>query len=171
MPAVEKSAVGEPGSERRIRPLDLALVATPEFWKLHLIPTFLWDTVYQLRFLQGITVELLTESDRDGWTVPVSILSDEDGEIDPQLFISEPDGSSRLRRASVFAFKRGGDHVCAVVIESKPVHVKLYPTTGRDSEEVWETMRCAAVDFLEGPDDDREGLGFADLIHWVFALD
>ena len=171
VPAVETAAVGAAGSERRIRPLNLALLATPEFWKPHLIPTFLQDTVYQLRFLQGVTVGLLTESDRDGWTVPVSILSDADGEIDSRLLISEPDGRSRLRRASVFAFRCGEEHVCAVVIESKPVHMKLYPTTGQDAEEVWQTLRCAAVDFLKGPDDDPDGLSFTDLIHWIFGID
>ncbi|MFZ3084277.1 hypothetical protein [Rhodoferax ferrireducens] len=167
---VESAALGEPGSERRTRPMDLALLATSEFWKSQLIPEFLRDTVFQLRFLQGITVELLTESGHDGWTVPISILSDEDGEINSQLFITEPGGSSRLRRASVFAFERDNDHVCAVVIESDPIHVKFYPTTGQDSNEVWETLRCAAVDFLKGSDSDLEGLGLSDLIHWVFDL-
>jgi hypothetical protein len=168
---VESAALGEPGSERRTRPLDLALLETSEFWKSQLIPEFLRDTVFQLRFLQGITVELLTESGHDGWTVPISILSDEDGEINSQLFITEPSGSSRLRRASVFAFERGEEHVCAVVIESTPVHMKLYPTTGQDSEEAWHTLRCAAVDFLKGSDDEPDGTSFADLIHWVFDID
>lgn len=167
---VESAALDEPGSERRTRPLDLALLETSEFWKSQLIPEFLRDTVFQLRFLHCITVELLTESDSDGWTVPISILSDEDGEIDSQLFITEPDGSSRLRRASVFAFERDDDHVCAVVIESEPVHRKLYLTTGQDSEEVWKTLRCAAVDFLKGPNSDLEGLCLSDLIHWVFDI-
>jgi len=167
---VESAALGEPGSERRTRPLDLALLATSEFWKSQLIPEFLRDTVFQLRFLQGMTVELLTESNRDNWTVPVSILSDEDGEISSQLFISASDGSSRLRRASVFAFKRGEEHVCAVVIESEPVHMKLYPTTGQDSEEVWQTLRCAAVDFVRRPADAPKSINFADLIHWIFDI-
>lgn len=167
---VESAALGEPGSERRTRPMDLALLATSEFWKSQLIPEFLRDTVFQLRFLEGVTVELLTESGSDGWTVPISILSDEDGEISSQLFISAPDGSSRLRRASVFAFKRGDERVCVVVIESKPVHRKLYPTTDQDSEEVWKTLQCAAVDFLKRQDADPAGFSFADLIHWVFGI-
>jgi hypothetical protein len=171
--AVEDAAVGEPGSEHRTRPLDLALLATPELGAPQQIPEFLRETVFQLQFLQGITVTLLTESCLDGWTVPISILSDEDGEIDSQLFVLEPDGSSRLRRASVFEFKRGEEHVCSVVIESEPVRRKLYPTTDQDSDEVWRTLRCAAVDFLKRQDEDTdpEEAGFADLIHWVFGVD
>lgn len=168
---VESAALGERGSERRIRPLDLALLATSELWKSQVIPEFLYETVSQLRFLQGIAVELLTKSDHDGWTVPISILSDENGEIDSQLFITEPDGSSRLRRACVFSFERDQKYVCAVVIESKPVHRKLYPTTGQDSAEVWKTLRCAAVDYLKGFDRQQEDTDFADLIHWIFGID
>lgn len=167
---VESAALGEPGSERRTRPLDLALLATSEFWKSQLIPEFLRDTVFQLRFLQGMSVELLTESAHDGWSVPISILADEDGEIDSQLFIIEPDGNSRLRRASVFAFERGDDYVCSVVIESDPVHIKFYPTIGQDSSEVWKTLRCAAVDFLKGSDIEPKGTRFVDLIHWFFDI-
>jgi hypothetical protein len=134
---VEDAAVGEPGSEHRTRQLDLALLATPELGASQQIPEFLRETVFQLQFLKGIAVTLLTESCLDGWTVPISILSDEDGEIDSQLFVMEPDGSSRLRRASVFEFKRGEEHICSVVIESEPVHRQLYPTTDQDSAEVW----------------------------------
>ena len=168
---VESAAMGEPGSERRTRPLDIALLTSPDFWESELIPEFLRDTVFQLRFLQGMTVVLLTESIHDGWTVPISILIDEDGEIDNSLFIVEPDGRSRLRRASVFAFERGKEHARAVVIESKPVHRKLYLTTGQDSAEVWKTLRCAAVDYLKGSDRQQEDTDFSDLIHWIFGID
>ena len=165
---VENAAMGEPGSERRTRPLDIALITSPDFWKSELIPEFLRDTVFQLRFLQCMTVKLLTESVHDGWTVPISILIDEDGEIDNSLFIVEPDGRSRLRRACVFEFTRNKKHFCAVVVEAKPVHTKLYPTSGQDSDEVWGTLRCAAMDFLKRTD---ENPSIADLIHWIFDID
>ena len=167
---VENAALGDPGSERRTRPLDIALLTSPDFWKSEHIPEFLRDTVVQLRLLRGMTVELLTESSIDGWTVPVSILSDEDGEIDSRLFLSGADGCSRLRRASVFAFTREKNHVCAVVIESEPVHTKIYSTTDRASDEVWKTLHCAAVDFIKGPDKDSKDLNFADLIHLFFDI-
>lgn len=170
VPAIEKAAVGGPGSERRIRPVDLALLAAPELWEPDFIPVFLRVAVHELRIVQDVTVELLTESEHDGWTVPVSVLANDDGEIDPRLFTSNPDENSRLRRASVFALKRAEEHVCLAVIESIPVHMKLYPTTGQDSEEVWETLRCAVVDYLKGPDSDLEGLSLSDLIHWVFDI-
>lgn len=166
----ESAAVGEPGSVRRTRPLDLAFLATDEFRRSQSIPEFLRGTVLQLRLLQGVSVELLTESDHDGWSVPVSILTDEDGEIASQLFVSAHDGCSRLRRASVFAFKRGERHVCAVVIESDPAHIKCYPSTGLDPHEIWQMLRCAVADFLKSPNNEREDISFAGLIHRGFDI-
>ena len=165
---IEDAALGAPGSERRTRPLDLALLETSEFCKSQLIPEFLRDMVFQLRFLRGIAVELLTESRHDGWTVPVSILTDEDGEINSQLFVASSDGSSRLRRASVFSFSRDDEHVCAVIIEFEPVHIKLYPATEQKTDEVWQTLRCAAADFLKGQSHDLRNSSLLDLIHWAF---
>ena len=79
---VENAALGDPGSERRTRPLDIELLTSPDFLKSEHIPEFLSDTVIQLRLLRDMQIELLTESRNDGWTVPVSLLSDENGEID-----------------------------------------------------------------------------------------
>lgn len=168
---VEQVAVGNPGSERRIRPVDLAVIMSSASWNPNSAPEFLRSTVAEIGMLKGIDIELLTESTHDGWTTPISILSDEDGEINSQLFVSESGGSSRLRRASVFAFKRGEEQVCAVVIESNPAYIKFYATTGQDSREVWTTLRCAAVDFLKGPHDDPKDFNFADLIHWIFGIE
>ena len=167
---VENAALGDPGSERRTRPLDIELLTSPDFLKSKHIPEFLSDTVNQLRLLRDMQIELLTESRNDGWTVPVSLLSDENGEIDNQLFILDSNGNFRLRRASVFAFKRESEHVCAVVIESTPAQIKLYPTTGQDSDEVWKTLSCAVVDFLRGPDRQPESMSFSQLIQWVFGV-
>ena len=155
---------------QRTRALDLALLATPEFWKSQLVPEFLRDTVFQLRFLQRVSVELLTESVYDGWTVPVSILTDDDGEIASQLFVWAPDGSSRLRRASVFAFARGKQHVCAVVIEATPVYRKLYPMTYQQPPNIWQALRYTAADFLRSPFGEQESFGFVDQVHWSFDL-
>lgn len=169
---VESVALGDPGSERRTRPLDIALLATPDFWKNQLIPEFLHDTVAQLGLLRGLNVELLTESDGDGWTVPISILADEDGEIDSRLFVFEPDGSSRLRRASVFVLSRNDEYICAVAIESEPVYRKLFPMRTQNSEEVLQALRSVTLDFfLETPINELEDMSFANFIHWLFRID
>jgi len=47
-------------------------------------------------------IELLTCSNHDGWTIPVSLLTDEDGEINPKLFINRGSADARLKRAANF---------------------------------------------------------------------
>lgn len=166
---VNQVAVGNPGSERRVRPVDLAVLMSSAPWESDSVPEFLRSTVAEIRMLEGIGIELLTESAEDGWTVPVTLLSDADGEIDPRLFISNEGDPSRLRRASVFGFSKGEEHLCAAAIESSPIHIRLYPTTGQDPGEVWQTLRCAAVDFINPLNKEPEGPGLAQLIQWIFA--
>ena len=132
---------------------------------------FLRSTVEDIRALKIISVELLTESGEDGWTVPLTVLSDEDGVIDARFFVTGRSGTSRLRRASVFAFSRGIDHLCAAVIEATPAHVKLYPTSGQDPQEVWHTLRCAAVDFISAQNQDWDDPRLAELIPFLFSDD
>jgi hypothetical protein len=90
--------------------------------------------------------------------VPVTLLSNEDGEIDERLFHESTDGVQQFRRACVLAFKKDAEHLCAVVIEADVPHVKLYPTTGQDSEEIWQTLKCATTDFLAKLEVDFEPL-------------
>lgn len=161
---VEQAAIGDPGSERRVRSIDLAMRVKPES-ELP-VPEFLRKAVEELKQLQGLHIELLTESEEDGWTIPVTILSNEDGEIDLRLCVEEKTGKLRLRRTSVFALKRDQDHVSAVFIESSPVHMKLYLTTGDDPEEIWRTLKCAAGDFMSRRESESENI--AELINWVF---
>lgn len=167
---VDFVAVGEAGSERRVRPVDLALVTTTNALNVDVIPDFLREVVADMQSIKDIEIELLTESQYDGWSVPISLLADEDGEIDPRLMMADIYEVSRMRRASVFAFKRNSEHLCAVAIESSPTHVKVYPTTGKDAEEVWETLRCASVDFLRGARSDLKTTSLSKLIHWAFGV-
>ena len=160
---VEQAAVGNPGSERRIRPVDLAVIMSSASWNLNSAPEFLRSTLTEIRMLEGIGIKLLTDSSEDGWTVPVTLLSDADGEIDPRLFMDEANGNSRLRRAAVFALSKGGYHICATVIEAMPVHVKAYRTTAQDPEDTRQPLQSASVDFLRCTDESEQHLG--DLIH------
>lgn len=163
---VGQAAIGDPGSERRIRPMDLAILSKLESDQQQATPVFLQDTIKELMQLQGLHIELLTESEEDGWTVPVTMLSNDDGEIDLKLCVQEKTGELRLRRASVFALKRGQEHVSAVFIETSPIHMKLYPTTGDNPQEVWQTLRCAAGDFICKRESDSTNV--TELINWVF---
>lgn len=162
---VEQASVGEPGSERRIRSVDLAIRSQSDRSPA---PEFLQDAVKQLTQLQGIHVELLTESEEDGWTIPITMLSNEDGEVDINLCIEESANYLRLRKTAVFSLTRENEHVSLVFIEASPVQIKLYPTTGKDPEEIWQTLKCAAGDFISLR--ESEGTNVAELLSWVFDV-
>lgn len=151
---VDQAAVGEPGSSRRVRPIELAVLFGAEDKKA--IPEFLREAIEDISSLKGIAIEILTVSDHDGWTVPVTTLSDDEGEIDHRLFIDFEDPSARLRRACVIAFSKDAEHLCAVIIEAPVSHIKLYATTGQNSEEIWQTLKCATTDFLAKSELDLE---------------
>lgn len=167
-PPIESTAVGEPGSSQRIRPVELSIVNQKLANKRDTIPLFLQHTVEDLRQVTAQTVELLTESHEDGWTVPISVLANEDGEVDARLMHDCPTSGPRMRKAAVFAFKQSSEHVCAVVIESAPVYTKVFSTTGQDQNEVWQTLRCAAVDFIKGAPSDTLDSPLSELIAWLF---
>ena len=117
------------------------------------IPLFLQRTVEDLQNLSDVSVELLTHSQHDGWTVPISVLADDDGEISPQLMLPCANNEQRMRKAAVFAFKRDGACLRGHH-QAEPPHTKIYTTTGQDQDEVWATLRCAAIDFTKGVSND-----------------
>lgn len=166
---VNEAAVGNPGSEKRIRPVDLAVIMSSPSLALGSVPIFLRSIVAELRLLTELSIKLLTESVDDGWSIPVTMLVDLEGEIDQRLFISDKAGVSRLRRAAVFAFNNGKEHYCAAAIESTPTHIKLFPTTNHDPDEVLEALRSATVDFLEPVARESEPLGLTQRIHLIFG--
>lgn len=142
-PPVPEASIGEPGSECRIRPIELELRCkiAP-----HVMPEFLLQVVKELNDLPPDHVDLLTASEHDGWSVPISLQANEDGEIDPQLFSTDHTGSARLRRMSVFAIK---PHACLVAIESSPVFMTLLPINQEDPRGLEDVLRNAALDFLK----------------------
>lgn len=166
--AVDRASIGEAGSEQRIRPVEFAMIlADPG--KLRRAPVFLRQTIDELARLNGFDIELLTESDEDGWTVPITALSDKDGEIDLQLFLSGPDGMLRLRRVSVFAIKRGKEHLSVVFIEAWPVHIKIYATSGQSANEIYETISCSVADYLSRPECKIQDI--VEMIKFMFEID
>ncbi len=169
-PPIESMAVGEPGSDQSVRPVELSIVSKEASDKPGSIPLFLRGAVEDLKQLKGLTVELLTKSQDDGWTVPISVLANDDGEVAPQLMLQCPELGLRMRKAAVFAFKRESEHLCAVIIESDPPYTRIFPTTGNDPEEVWLTLRCAAVDLAKGARGESLDSPLSELIEWAFGI-
>lgn len=81
-PTVESMAVGEAASNERIRPITLA--ESPKWEPGRAAPQHLAPLLAALDRFAG-DVNLLTASDQDGWTIPVTMSADVDGVIDETL--------------------------------------------------------------------------------------
>lgn len=163
---IQHSAVGNPSSERRARPIDFE-IRIKQKTKFP-APEFLHEIVNELKLLEGFNIQLLTDSEQDGWTIPITVLVNEDGEIDANLFIEI--GKNRLRERRVAVFSVGCEIKCIkiVAIESSPVHMKLYLPSSDDETDLLETLRCAAADFISRPEPKKEDV--AHLIRWIFDV-
>src|SRR5450830_1651690 len=161
---IQHSAVGNPGSERRVRPIDfeIRVKQKSEFPA----PEFLREIVDELESLDDFHIQLLTDSEQDGWTIPITVLVNEDGEIDASLFIEMGENRLRERRVAVFSVIYEMECVKIVAIESSPTHMKLYLPSKDDETDLLETLACAAADFISRPEPKKEDV--AHLIRWVF---
>lgn len=99
---VDDMAVGEPGSVRRVRPVDLVVAYQAAQQAKVPMPAFLKPIVEHLNNLQGTRVDLLTASEEDGWTIPIPLVGDEDGVIELEAFHIDDCGESRLKRIAFF---------------------------------------------------------------------
>jgi hypothetical protein len=69
--------------------------------------------------------------------IPITVLVNEDGEIDTSLFIEIGENQLRERRVAVFSVEYETECVKIVVIESSPVHMKLYLPSNNDETDFW----------------------------------
>lgn len=163
---VQHSAVGNTGSSRRARPVDFEIRARQkaEFPP----PEFLRGVVEELEALDNFSIHLLTDSYEDAWTIPITVLVSDDGEIDSRLFVVEGHNQLRERRMAIFVVNSKSESVQIAVIESTPVHVKLYLPSEKNNMDITETLTCAAADFLSRPEPKTEDILF--LIRWVFDV-
>ena len=163
---IQHSAVGNPSSERRARPIDFEIRAKQK--SEFPVPDFLHEIVDELESLEGFNIQLLTDNEQDGWTIPITVLVSEDGEIDTSLFIEMGKNRLRERCVAVFSVKHEAECVTIVAIESSPVHMKLYLPSKDDETDLLKTLSCAAADFISRPEPKTEIVSH--LIRWVFDL-
>jgi hypothetical protein len=122
VPAVEDMAIGDAGSEQRIR--SMGLVESRGADEPLAPPDFLRPVVDAIRQLDGVNVQLLTASAEDGWTVPVELIADDDGVIEDALFVSEE--NNRRRRVAIFSLSFLATPMLFVVFESEMLVPLLY---------------------------------------------
>ena len=163
---IQQSSVGNPGSERRSRPIDFEIRAKQK--SEFPAPDFLHEIVDELESLEGFNIQILTDSEYDGWTIPITVLVDEDGEINSSLFIKIGENQLRERRTTVFSVEHEMECIKIVAIESSPVHMKLYLPSSDDEKDLLETLTCAAADFNSRWDPKTENI--ANLMRCVFGL-
>lgn len=167
--SVQNASVGEPGSEQRIRSIDLSVLLNKDISMHQPIPDFLKGAVAELMQLTNLDIKLLTESEKDGWTVPIWIFSDEDGEIDLGLFVDDGTGKLRPRRVAIFEIKNLTDYVNAAIIESSPPYLKLYATSSDHKEEINKTLSCVSSDYIFRP--KQENTPISTLITCIFGIE
>jgi len=140
------SAVGETGSDRRVRSVDLQIRTENE--SEFPVPDFLKDIVDELKALTDSKVELLTDSGEDGWTIPISVSTDEQGEIHVSLFVEIGVNQLRERRIAAFSVTNNKTDVIIVTIELEPAYSRVYPMRSERESNLQATLRQAAADFI-----------------------
>lgn len=141
---VNDLAVGESGSTQRVRPVTIAQALQNDNTA---VPPFLKCVVDALRCLEDFDIDVLTASQEDGWTVPLTLLADDDGVIADEYFVSEGTGP-RPRRVAVFEVVSQGDCTLMVVVEATILTPFLYPVEARNGENLERAVNCVAKDFL-----------------------
>lgn len=161
---VQNTSVGEPRSEQRIRSIDLTVLLNKDLSLRQPIPDFLKNVVAELMQLTNLTVELLTESEEDGWTIPILIFSDENGEIDLRLFIEDEKGNLHPRRVAIFAIKNSTIYISAAIIESSPPHLKVDTTNKFCQDEFNKTLCSVSAGYVFSPEPTNTSI--LELIKW-----
>jgi hypothetical protein len=62
-------------------PINMALHA--------LAPNFLHAVVEERKLWEDYEIQLLTNSDEDGWTLPIAVMANDDGYLEVKLFVEE----------------------------------------------------------------------------------
>ena len=171
-PEVTELALGESGTDNRVRPVDLSLI-TDHADPLHRpLPEFLRESVLDLSKIQTVQAKLLTQSEEDGWTIPVPIVADEDGVIEQRLFIyAGADRPSHLRRLAAFSVCRGDDTteaVSLIVVESETLWWRLYGAV-TDADSCARLLRHAALDFATATSSEQDTI--QRVLSWVLSPD
>lgn len=150
--AVNDMAVGEPGSMKRIRPVELSVAL--ERGERKPVPEFAREVVDQLKAIPGLAVELLTDSDEDGWTVPMHVLSDSDGECDMAFFIEDEPMKFRTRRVTSLVARRAGTVLSISVVEADHPWIS-YREIGMGVDPLEHLLLALADEFLATPKGNR----------------
>ncbi len=144
---MDSTSIGKPSGNRRVRPIDLAMLVQRKNKNNILPPEFIRETLEELLTVEGIDITLLTESEDDGWSIPVPLVTNDDGEVESKLFLMDS-AQNRLRRICVLSLKDDRDHHLMGIIEGNPNYSKLYTTIKSDDTNFLLALKLTVEDFL-----------------------
>lgn len=145
---MDSTSIGKPSGNRRVRPIDLAMLVQRKNKNNFLPPEFIRETLEELLTVEGIDITLLTESEDDGWSIPVPLVTNDDGEVESKLFLVDPTANNRLRRICVLSLKDDRDHHLMGIIEGNPNYSKLYPTIKSDDKNLLMVLKLTTEDYV-----------------------
>ncbi len=146
--SMDSASIGKPSGNRRVRPIDLAMLVQRKNKNNILPPEFIRETLEELLTVDGIGIALLTESEDDGWSIPVPLVTNDDGEVESKLFLVDSTANNRLRRICVLSLKDDKNHHLMGIIEGTPNFSKLYPTINSDDANLQLVLKLAAEDYI-----------------------
>ena len=124
---IKEVALGEPGTDSRVRSVDLSVVMDPNDPAHRPPPEFLRALTVDLSTMRDVRIALLTRSDDDGWTIPIPVVADEDGVVDHRLIVNDCQGAkSRMRRIAAFSVSSDDESASFVVVEDSTLWWRLY---------------------------------------------
>ena len=150
--ALDSAALGVPDGYQRVRPIELARHVKRKSQTDKLPPEFIREILKGLKLIEGLEITLLTESDDDGWSIPVPLIENEDAVVEPKLLVEDPLIGIRLRRACVLSLKDERDHCLMVIIEDKPSFSKLYLQSNNDDTSPGLSVSMATKEFAKSYD-------------------
>ncbi len=137
---VKQVASGDPGSVQRVRSIDLQLRLREQ--EKPSAPTFLKEVVEVLRNRKDSVVKLLTDSEQDGWTIPVFAAASEHPGVHLAAFVTE--GSQQ--RIAIFWIASKSLLGRLFVIDASPTHLKLFLPPDEEDVDLEEIDCCISID-------------------------
>ena len=150
-PGVSDVAVGDSGSDQRVRPVDLTAQPAQDWEPKSAPPAFLHEFIAELPELKGCDLQWRTCDGDDGWTNSLPLIPDEAGDFE-KAFVMREDGTELLRRIAIVSLSQGTSELSAVCIESNPACVKMFGGCGDGGVERMRVIELAAADFVRGRD-------------------
>lgn len=141
-------AVGIPtGTGAKIGPLEMEI--TQQDPASDLVPEFLKEHIVHLNSIENLSIDLLSQSHNDNWTIAINAMQDDSRAIDARLFIVKGKVSSP-RRACVLKINRHGNPLgILVLLEASTTQGYFYQSYSADDDGMAKALEESALRYLK----------------------